>query len=66
AIIPILAGNETKAIEAASRLYEQGLFIPAIRYPSVARNAARLRVTLTAAHNPGDISKLLAALADLK
>ena len=66
AIIPILTGNETKAIEAASRLYEQGIFIPAIRYPSVARNAARLRVTLTAAHNPGDISKLIAALAGLK
>jgi 8-amino-7-oxononanoate synthase len=66
AIVPILIGNETKAIEAAARLYKQGIFIPAIRYPTVARGAARLRVTLTAAHSAEDVSKLSAALAGLK
>jgi 8-amino-7-oxononanoate synthase len=66
AIVPILIGNETKAVEAATRLYERGIFIPAIRYPTVARNAARLRVTLTAAHGAEDVSQLLTALADLK
>ncbi|MCX6896991.1 MAG: 8-amino-7-oxononanoate synthase [Verrucomicrobia bacterium] len=43
AIHPILIGDETAAVAAATRLREQGLFVPAIRYPTVARGAARLR-----------------------
>jgi len=66
AIVPVLIGDETKTITAASRLYEQGIFVPAIRYPTVARSAARLRVTLTAAHTPDDVTKLARALAVLK
>jgi 8-amino-7-oxononanoate synthase len=66
AIVPILIGNENKAVEAAAKLREQSIFIPAIRYPTVARNAARLRVTLTAAHSEKNISKLLNVLNDLK
>jgi 8-amino-7-oxononanoate synthase len=59
AIIPILIGDETKAVELASSLREQHIFIPAIRYPTVARGAARLRVTLTAAHSSEEISQLI-------
>ena len=62
AIIPIIIGDETKTVEAAANLREQGIFVPAIRFPSVARGAARLRVTLTAAHSAKDISKLIDAL----
>ncbi len=62
AIIPILIGGETQAVEAATALRAQGIFAPAIRYPTVARGAARLRVTLTAAHTAEDISRLTAAL----
>jgi 8-amino-7-oxononanoate synthase len=62
AIIPILIGGETKAVEIASELHARNIFIPAIRYPTVARGAARLRVTLTAAHTAENISELLAAL----
>jgi 8-amino-7-oxononanoate synthase len=65
AIIPILVGNETRAIKTAAQLREQQIFVPAIRYPSVARGAARLRVTLTAAHSPNDISRLVSALKTL-
>ena len=50
AIIPLIVGDETKAVEAAAKLRGQNIFVPAIRYPTVARGAARLRVTLTAAH----------------
>ncbi len=46
-------------------LIERGIFVPAIRYPTVARGTARLRVTLTAAHTPGDVSELLNALTTL-
>jgi 8-amino-7-oxononanoate synthase len=66
AILPLIIGDETKAVELATQLRERGIFIPAIRYPTVARGNARLRVTLTAVHTAEDVSELLAALADFK
>jgi 8-amino-7-oxononanoate synthase len=65
AIIPILIGDENKAVEAATNLRAQNVFIPAIRYPTVARGKARLRVTLTAAHSANDISDLIRGLKTL-
>jgi 8-amino-7-oxononanoate synthase len=65
AIIPLIIGDETKAVAAANQLREQGLFVPAIRYPTVARGAARLRVTLTAVHNAADVAELVGALKTL-
>jgi 8-amino-7-oxononanoate synthase len=44
------------------RLSEAGFFIPAIRYPTVPRNEARLRVTLSASHSVEDIQQLVNAL----
>ena len=66
AIIPLIIGDETKAVDAANKLREQNIFVPAIRFPTVARSAARLRITLTAAHSEVDSSELAAALAQLK
>jgi 8-amino-7-oxononanoate synthase len=66
AIIPILIGDENAAVEVAAKLREQNIFVPAIRYPTVARGAARLRVTLTATHTAEDVSELLAALKVLE
>jgi 7-keto-8-aminopelargonate synthetase-like enzyme len=63
AIIPILIGDETKAVSTATRLREQGIFLPAIRYPAVSRGQARLRVTVTAAHTQEDIAALTNALS---
>ena len=62
AIIPIMVGGEQEAVELAAALHKQGVFIPAIRYPTVARGQARLRVTLTAAHTSEDIAVLVDAL----
>ena len=62
AIIPITIGDEAKAMEIARRLQEQAIYIPAIRYPTVARGEARLRLTLSAAHTADEITQLLAAL----
>jgi 8-amino-7-oxononanoate synthase len=62
AIIPIMLGAESKAVEAATALRERGIFIPAIRYPTVARGMARLRLTLSASHTDADLTQLLAAL----
>jgi 8-amino-7-oxononanoate synthase len=62
AIIPLHIGAEAKALEVAADLRKQGIYIPAIRYPTVARGEARLRLTLTAAHTPEHLAKLMAAL----
>ena len=62
AIIPIITGQEEKAMQAAARLREQNIFVPAIRYPTVARGQARLRVTLTAAHTADEVIQLANAL----
>jgi 7-keto-8-aminopelargonate synthetase-like enzyme len=65
AIIPVMVGDEKQAVELAAALHERGIFVPAIRYPTVARGQARLRVTLTAAHSSEDVSQLIRALKDL-
>jgi 8-amino-7-oxononanoate synthase len=65
AIIPIMIGEEGKAVAVAATLREQGIFIPAIRYPTVARGQARLRLTLSAAHTEADLAQLVAALKSL-
>ena len=62
AIIPLMVGDEDKALELAAALRKQNLLIPAIRYPTVARGAARLRLTVTAAHTAEDIAALGNAL----
>jgi 8-amino-7-oxononanoate synthase len=65
AIIPIQIGKEEKAVAAAENLRQRGIFVPAIRYPTVARGRARLRVTVTAAHQAKDIAELKVALNEL-
>ena len=62
AIIPIIIGEESEAVAAAAQLREQGIFVPAIRYPTVARGKARLRVTLTASHSADDVATFIGAL----
>ena len=62
AILPLIVGGEAKAMAMMEQLREAGFFIPAIRYPTVARNEARLRVTVSASHSSGDVQGLLDAL----
>jgi len=62
AIVPLIYGDEKKAVLTATDLQKQNIFVPAIRYPTVARGAARLRVTMTAAHTAEDVATLCAAL----
>ena len=58
AIFPVIIGNESRAMELSRRLLDKGFLVPAIRYPTVARGSARLRVTLSAAHEPVQIEAL--------
>lgn len=62
AIIPLMIGNEAKAMEVAQKLRKMGIFVPAIRYPTVGRGQARLRITLSAAHTAEQVAQLLEAL----
>lgn len=57
AIIPIVIGNEADALQAAERLLEQGYYVSAIRYPTVAKNSARLRVALMATHTHEELQR---------
>jgi len=61
----IIGGNED-AMAAAASLHAQGLWVPAIRPPTVPANTARLRVTLSAAHLDTDVAQLAAALNTLE
>lgn len=66
AIIPLVFGDESAAIAAANKLREHGLFVPAIRYPTVARGTARLRMSFTANHTAEDVAILLGALSEIR
>jgi 8-amino-7-oxononanoate synthase len=65
AILPLIVGDENRAVQLADVLRDRGFLVPAIRYPTVARGAARLRITLTAAHHADEISQLASALMPL-
>jgi len=64
AIQPLLCGEASTALQLATVLREKGFLIPAIRYPTVPRHAARLRVTLSATHRAKEIDALNEALAE--
>lgn len=64
-IFPVVIGENDAALAAAGALLEQGFLAPAIRYPTVPRGTARLRITVTAAHQAGHISQMGKTLAEL-
>lgn len=63
-ILPLVVGEESKAVELAEALRASGILIPAIRFPTVPRGRARLRITVSAGHGPEDVDRLLNVLAD--
>ena len=63
AIHPLIVGEERTALSLAQALRKEGLLVPAIRFPTVAKGAARLRVTVTAVHEEAQILALGEALA---
>jgi 8-amino-7-oxononanoate synthase len=65
AIFPVVIGDEERAMEVSQRLLDAGFLVPAIRYPTVARGSARLRVTFSAAHELGQIKILATHLSGL-
>lgn len=65
AIQPLIVGDNATALALAARLEQLGLWVPAIRPPTVPVGSARLRITLNAAHSLADVDRLCAALAQL-
>jgi len=61
-IQPVVIGKNETALRVASALRDRGLWVPAIRPPTVPRGTARLRVTLSAAHTMDDLAELTTAL----
>ncbi len=60
-ITPVIAGEATKAIELSKRLFEEGVFAQSIVFPTVSKDAARVRTIVTAAHTKEDLDEALAA-----
>ncbi|WP_346841560.1 8-amino-7-oxononanoate synthase [Metapseudomonas otitidis] len=63
-IQPILVGDSARALRLSALLRERGLLVGAIRPPTVPVGAARLRVTLSAAHTEAQVERLLVALSE--
>ena len=61
-IIPWMVGASDDALKLSAQLREAGMLVPAIRFPTVPRNTARLRITISASHQEKDITSLAALL----
>lgn len=64
AIQPLLIGDSEQALNFSNALKERHILVTAIRPPTVPKNSARLRITLSAAHTQDDIEQLVMALAE--
>ena len=64
-IQPLIIGENAETLRVSEALWERGLWVPAIRPPTVPRGSARLRITLSAAHSETDVDALLAAMSEV-
>lgn len=64
-IQPLLIGDNTEAVRVSQALRERDILVPAIRPPTVPQGTARLRISLSSAHQPDDILRLTQALHEL-
>jgi 8-amino-7-oxononanoate synthase len=64
AIVPIIVEAEARALSLSEGLAEKGFLVPAIRFPTVSRGSARIRITLSAIHTQNEVLGLCQALRD--
>lgn len=64
-IIPVVVGRDDRATELSKQLWERGFYVPAIRPPTVTEGSARLRISLSAAHDDVMIDRLIETLQAL-
>ena len=65
AIQPLLIGDNRATLDLSKQLRERGIWVAAIRPPTVAQGTARLRITLSAAHDAADVARLIGTLHEL-
>ena len=65
AVQALVIGRNEAALDLMEGLRQRGLWVPAIRPPTVPAGTARLRIALSAAHTEADVNQLLAALQEL-
>lgn len=65
AIQPLLVGDNQASLDLMAALQERGIWVPAIRPPTVPAGTARLRISLSAAHTEADVAQLVDALLAL-
>jgi 8-amino-7-oxononanoate synthase len=58
AILPVVVGEEERARELAEQLWALGIYVPAIRYPTVPKGGARLRISVSSRHSSEQIQRL--------
>ncbi len=61
-IVPVVVGDEADAVRASADLLTRGLWVPAIRPPTVPRGTSRLRITLSAGHTDEQVDQLIVGL----
>ena len=65
AIVPIIVGDEGRAVDCSSKLAKAGFAISAIRYPTVAKGSARLRVAVSSEHSRESLASAASAIASV-
>ena len=65
AIVPIVIGDEARALKISAALQDAGILIPAIRYPTVAKGQARLRASLMATHTQEQLQIAATTIAQI-
>ena len=65
AIVPIVLGDEKRALAASAALESEGFLVTAIRPPTVPAGTSRLRFTFSAAHEDGDVDRVADAVRPL-
>ena len=64
-IVPIIIGNAHKSLAVADALWRQGIYLPAVRPPTVPPEQSRLRLTVTALHSKKDMDTLVTTVTRL-
>jgi len=64
-IIPIIIGEATQTVEFSQRLWQRGIFIPALRPPTVKAGTSRLRISLMATHTWEDLQSTVEAIGEV-
>jgi 8-amino-7-oxononanoate synthase len=65
-IIPLILGDDRRAIDASQRLADAGILVPAVRPPTVPKGSSRLRLTLSCEHTDNQVQNLVDGLAEMR